>query len=180
MKKLLILLALCILILPVFAEVMPDFKLPDMAREDISLSSLLGKGPVIIDFWADYCKPCKEAMPALNTLAEKYEGLTVVMISIDAPKAQSRAKSYLKSKNFKFVTLFDPDQTLAKKLNVVNPPHSFILNKEGEIIYSHVGFDASTPHIYEHYVKELLGECKACGDCGDHTEKQDSAPEKEK
>jgi peroxiredoxin len=157
MKKILALLALTLLLLPVFAEKMPDFRLPNMAHEDVSLASLLGKGPVIIDFWADYCKPCKEAMPALNTLVEKYEDLTVVMISIDAPKAQARAKSYLRSKNFKFINLFDPDKTLAKKLNVVNPPHSFILNREGEIVYTHVGFEAGTEKVYERHVRNLLG-----------------------
>lgn len=157
MRKLFVMLVLVVLVGIVHAEKMPDFRLPDMTGTDVKLESLLGKGPVIIDFWADYCKPCKEAMPALNTLAEKYEELTVVMISIDAPKAQSRAKSYLKSKNFKFVTLFDPDKSLAKKMNVVNPPHSFILNSEGEIIYSHVGFEAGTEKVYESHVRKLLG-----------------------
>lgn len=157
MKKILALLALTLLLLPAFAEKMPDFRLPDMAHEDVTLASLLGKGPVIIDFWADYCKPCKEAMPALNTLVEKYPALTVVMVSIDAPKAQARAKSYLRSKNFKFINLFDPDKTLAKKMNVVNPPHSFILNAEGEIVYTHIGFEAGTEKVYERYVRELLG-----------------------
>jgi len=71
---------------------MPDFKLPDAAGKNITLQELLGKGPVLIDFWADYCKPCKDAMPQLNTLAEKYDSLTVVMISIDPPKNLPKAK----------------------------------------------------------------------------------------
>ncbi|MCK9557319.1 MAG: TlpA disulfide reductase family protein [Candidatus Cloacimonetes bacterium] len=157
MRKILTLLAMLIIIMPVFAGKMPDFKLSDMSGKDISLESLLGRGPVIIDFWADYCKPCKEAMPALNTLAEKYEDITVVMISIDAPKAQARAKSYLKSKNFKFVTLFDPDKKLAKQMNVVNPPHSFMLDNTGEIVYSHVGFEAGTEKVYEGHIRNMLG-----------------------
>lgn len=157
MRRMLVILSLLLLCLPLLADVMPDFKLPNMAREDVSLASLLGKGPIIIDFWADYCKPCKEAMPALSTLAEKYEDLTVVMISIDAPKAQSRAKAYLKSKNFKFINLFDADKSLAKQLNVVNPPHSFILDNTGKIVYSHVGFEAGTEKIYEKHVRDLLG-----------------------
>jgi len=183
MKKILALFALTLLLLPSFAELMPDFRLPDMTQQDVTLASLLGKGPIIIDFWADYCKPCKEAMPALNSLVEKYDDLTVVMVSIDAPKAQSRAKSYLRSKNFKFITVFDPDKSLAKKMNVVNPPHSFILDKEGKIVYSHVGFEAGTEKVYERYVRELLGlkdesakhggdDCEDCGDCG-HKHKKD-------
>lgn len=162
MKKILIIVALAMFLLPLVAEVMPDFKLPNMLMEDVSLSSLLGKGPVIIDFWADYCKPCKEAMPALNALAEKYEELTVVMVSIDSPKQQNRAKSYLKSKNFKFITLFDADKKLASKLNVTNPPHSFILDNEGNIVYSHVGFEAGVEEVYERHIRQLLGLKSPC------------------
>lgn len=180
MKKIFALLILTLLLLPAFAEMMPDFRLPDIAQKDVSLASLLGKGPIIIDFWADYCKPCKEAMPALDALMEKYEYLTVVMISIDAPKAQARAKSYLRSKNFRFINLFDPDKNLARKLNVVTPPHSFILDNTGKIVYSHVGFDAGTEKVYERHVRQLLGlkddapghhsaDEEHCGNCGhDH------------
>ncbi len=164
MRKIFIVIALMMMLLPLMADVMPDFKLPDMDMEDVTLKSLLGKGPVIIDFWADYCRPCKEAMPALDELSKKYEELTVVMISIDAPKAQSRAKSYLRSKNFDFITLFDPDKNYAKRMNVVNPPHSFILNAEGEIVYSHVGFESGTEQIYEKHVRQILGLKKPCSE----------------
>ncbi|HQO18393.1 MAG TPA: TlpA disulfide reductase family protein, partial [Candidatus Cloacimonas sp.] len=81
MKKLVTCLILILMVSAVFAEGMPDFKLPDAAGKNVTLQELLGKGPVIIDFWADYCKPCKDAMPQLNNLAEKYDSLTVVMIS---------------------------------------------------------------------------------------------------
>ena len=104
------------------ADAMPDFRLPDATGKNISLESLLDKGPILIDFWADYCSPCKIAMPYLHELAEKYETLTVVLISIDSPKNQMKAKNYLKGKNYKFVTLFDSEKTLAKKLNSKSTP----------------------------------------------------------
>jgi thiol-disulfide isomerase/thioredoxin len=77
----------------VWADAMPDFRLQDMNGKNVALESLLGKGPILIDFWADYCKPCKEAMPLLNELAIKYDRLTVVLVSIDDPKKQDRAKN---------------------------------------------------------------------------------------
>jgi len=100
MKKLTILTLLLLLVAILMAEPMPDFRLPDESRKNVSLSELLGKGPIIIDFWADYCQPCKQAMPALQELVNKYDSLTVVLISLDAPKAQPKAKAYLKSKNY--------------------------------------------------------------------------------
>ncbi|HOH60687.1 MAG TPA: TlpA disulfide reductase family protein, partial [Candidatus Cloacimonadota bacterium] len=89
MKRLVLLMALTILMVTLSAaDLMPDFRLSDMDGNNVSLESLLGKGPILIDFWADFCAPCKTAMPYLNDLAQKYEDLTVVMISIDAPKTQ--------------------------------------------------------------------------------------------
>ncbi len=157
MKKITTILFMLLLVSFALAEVMPDFKLPDAAGKNITLQELLGKGPVLIDFWADYCKPCKDAMPQLNTLAEKYDSLPVVMISIDPPKNLPKAKNYLKSKNYKFITLFDSEKILAKKLGVVNPPHTFILNKTGEIVYSHIGYEPGVENEYELNIRNLLG-----------------------
>jgi thiol-disulfide isomerase/thioredoxin len=138
------------------AEAMPDFRLRDMDDKNVNLESFLGKGPVIIDFWASWCNPCKVSMPYLNNLAEKYDSLTVVMVSIDAAKAVSKAKGYLKSKNYKFVGLFDCDQVLAKKLNVSTVPHTFIIDSKGNIVHSHVGFEPGTEKKYEEIILELL------------------------
>ncbi|MDY0218663.1 MAG: TlpA disulfide reductase family protein [Candidatus Cloacimonas acidaminovorans] len=157
MKKPIACLLLLLLVSFAMADMMPDFKLPDATGKNVILQELLGKGPVLIDFWADYCKPCKDVMPQLNTLAEKYDSLTVVMISIDAPKNLPKAKNYLKSKNYKFITLFDSEKTLAKKLGVTNPPHTFILNKTGEIVYSHIGYEPGVENEYEMHIRNLLG-----------------------
>jgi len=157
MKNIVILLILLLLSALAFADAMPDFRLPDMNGKNVSLESLLGKGPILIDFWADYCKPCKDAMPVLNSLAEKYDSLTVIMVSIDAPKNQGKAKTYLKSKNYKFLNLFDCEKTLAKKLGVENPPYTFILDNKGEIIYSHLGYSPGVETEYEHHIRSLLG-----------------------
>lgn len=138
------------------AEAMPDFTLPDINNKDVALTDLLGKGPVLIDFWATWCAPCKKAMPALQKLAEKYDTLTIVTISIDAPKDVTKAKSYLKSNNFKFIGLFDSEKKLATRLNVVNPPHTFILDKQGNIVYTHEGYESGVEAVYEEKILELL------------------------
>lgn len=157
------------------AELMPDFRLPDINGENVELKSLLGKGPVIVDFWADYCRPCKVAMPYLQELKDKYEDLTVVLISMDAPKTQARAQNYLRGKEYDFISLFDPEKSLSKRLNVSNPPYTLILNPEGEIIYTHNGFEPGTELLYEKQIREILGlkaeseDCandkEHCGDC---------------
>jgi len=140
-----------------FADPIPDFKLPDLNNQQVPVSELLGKGPILIDFWASWCAPCKTSMPYLHALAEKYDSLTVVMISIDAAKDISKAKNYLKGKNYKFLPLFDSEKSLAKRLNVSTVPHTFILDKTGEIIYSHVGFSPGMENAYEQIIRKQLG-----------------------
>ncbi|GAB1365161.1 MAG TPA: TlpA disulfide reductase family protein [Candidatus Cloacimonas sp.] len=157
MNKIVLLIAMLLFAAFIMADAMPDFRLPDLNGKNVSLEDLLGKGPVMMDFWADYCKPCKDAMPVLNGLAEKYDSLTIVMVSIDAPKNQSKAKTYLKSKNYKFVNLFDCEKALAKKLGVGTPPHTFIMDKNGEIVYSHLGYTPGVEAEYEHHIRSLLG-----------------------
>ena len=157
MKNILIVLILLFAASLAFAEAMPNFRLPDISGKNVELKDLLGKGPILVDFWADYCKPCKDAMPTLNALAEKYDSLTVVMVSIDAPKNMAKAKIYLKSKNFNFINLFDSEKTLAKKLSVSNPPHTFILDCKGEIVWTHVGYEPGMETAYEHHIRLLLG-----------------------
>ncbi|MDZ4182875.1 MAG: TlpA disulfide reductase family protein, partial [Candidatus Cloacimonadaceae bacterium] len=140
MKTTIILLILCLFAGFAYADEMPNFRLPDINNKNVTLAELLEKGPILMDFWADYCTPCKTAMPYLNELALRYDSLTVVLVSIDPPKTVNKAKNYLKSKDYKFVNLFDSEKTLAKKLNVVNPPHTFIIDRDGSIVYSHLGF----------------------------------------
>lgn len=157
MKRIALIALLLLLACLVFADMVPDFRLPDGSGKKVSLADLTGKGPIIIDFWADYCKPCKDAMPYLDALAQKYDSLTVVVVSIDAPKSLAKAKAFIKSKNYKVIDLYDSEKTFAKKVNVSNPPFTLILDAEGNIVYSHVGFTPGMEVEYEHHVRSLLG-----------------------
>jgi thiol-disulfide isomerase/thioredoxin len=156
MKNIILLLILLLTANLLMAEIMPDFTLPDLNDRDVALQEILHNGPVIVDFWATWCVPCKKAMKALNKLADKYDSLTVVSVSIDAPKDIPKAKTYLKSMNYKFINLFDSNQKLAQKLNVVNPPYTVILDKNGNIIYTHEGYEAGVETAYEQKILELL------------------------
>ncbi len=156
MRHIILLVIILSMISLAYAEKVPDFRLPDQNNRDVTLQSILGKGPILIDFWASWCNPCKRAMPLINDLANAYDSLTVVFISLDAAKDIGKAKSFLQSKKFNAISLFDSDKVFAKKLNVNNVPHTFILNQEGEIVHSHVGFGPGTEKEYEAIIRNLL------------------------
>ncbi len=127
-----------------FAEdaVAPDFTLSNLTGQDVTLSELLKDGPVIVDFWATWCKPCIKAFPDLQDVFDSYEGcgLRVLAISIDGPRSGSRVASLIKSKGTTFEVLLDPSQQIAKKLHVTSVPRTLLIDTSGKITYAVTGY----------------------------------------
>ncbi len=134
-----------------------DFKLEDVKGKKVSLKSLLKDGPIVVDFWASWCDPCKKAMPHLDEIDKKYEGIKVVAISIDSPRKKVKAKAYVKKKKFGFVTLFDSDQKISKKMGVKNIPHTFIVDKDGTVVFDFMSGKPGGEKILEAEIQKLLG-----------------------
>ncbi len=127
-----------------FAEdaVAPDFTLKNLAGEDVTLSELLKEGPVVVDFWATWCKPCVKAFPDLQQVFDSYKdcGLKMLAVSIDGPRSSSRVASFIKSKGNTFEVLLDPSQTVAKKLHVTSVPRTVLIDMDGRIVYAVTGY----------------------------------------
>ncbi|HNX00036.1 MAG TPA: TlpA disulfide reductase family protein, partial [Candidatus Cloacimonadota bacterium] len=114
--RLLVMLLFLLAVISVYADkLMPDFTLQDVNGNDVNLENALKNGPVIVDFWASWCQPCLKELPSLNEFQKKYPNITVLAITIDAPKSTARAKSEVKSKQYEFTTLFDTNQTVKGK-----------------------------------------------------------------
>ncbi len=133
----------------------PDFSLPDLEGKQVKLSDLLKRGPVIIDFWATWCKPCIRAFPDLQKLYEKYQdrGLTVVAISVDSPRTQVRVAPFIKSKKYSFVVLLDKDGRVARQYNAVIIPRTLLIDQHGETVFATVGYH---PSNHEKLEKALI------------------------
>jgi len=122
-------------------DTMPDFILEDIKGDQVNSEELLNKKAVIIDFWAKWCSPCKKALPHLSDIQIKYDDLVnVVCITIDKARDKDKAKSFVKSKGYEFITLFDPNKSVSQLLNVNTIPRTFIVNSNGEIVYTHEGY----------------------------------------
>ena len=145
-KTILVISVILIFVFSVFSEekqrTAPDFKLKDMSGKKISLESVLKKGPVLIDFWASWCDPCKEEMPIFEELYKKYneKGLQMLLISVDKRGGIAKARNYIKSKGFTFNVLFDKGGKIYKKYGGKSSiPVTYIVSREGKILYSHTG-----------------------------------------
>ncbi len=142
----------------------PDFTLKNLKEDNVKFKSFLGKGPVFIDIWATWCKPCKKEMKELQKLYDKYkdDGFTVVAISIDFPKDEAKVKKYIKEKKYTFPVLLDPTQKAAKKLGAPEGiyPYSVITDSEGFIHFKHLGYNKGDEKKIEREIVSLLSDEK--------------------
>ena len=120
----------------------PDFSLPNLTGKDVKLSELLSRGPVMLDFWATWCKPCIKGFPALQQIHDKYKdrGLTVIAVSVDSPKSRSRVAPFIKSQNYTFEVLLDIEGKVAQKYNAVAIPRTVLISQTGEVVHVTTGY----------------------------------------
>jgi cytochrome c biogenesis protein CcmG/thiol:disulfide interchange protein DsbE len=150
---------------PAAAAPAPDFTLPNIDGKEVTLSKLLADGPVIIDFWATWCKPCLKGFPGLQAMYEKYRGrgLRVVTISVDSPRSRAGVAPLIKSKKYTFEVLLDTQGRVAKKYNAVALPRTVLLSPDGEIVFATVGYRPSNDEKLEEALVPIL-QAKAVGD----------------
>ena len=143
MKKFFALLCLVFAVSAVSAQQLPDVKVETAQGKIVSVRDLVQGKPMIIAYWSIACKPCIQELNAINdSLAEWKEeaDLTVVAVSVDDARLKASAKAIASSRGWEFVCVYDENQELKRAMNVSLTPQSFVVDGEGNIIYSHSGY----------------------------------------
>ena len=136
----------------------PNFKLVNLDGKYVELDKETGGGPVLLSFWATWCKPCLEEMVEYNKIYEQYEdkGFTLLAISTDTEKSVAKVKPYIKSKGYNFPVLLDTNSEVARKYYAQQMPYTVLLDKSGNIVYSHLGYMKGDEQKVEKLITELL------------------------
>jgi peroxiredoxin len=135
----------------------PDFELKDLSGEKWMLSELTGS-VVIVNFWATWCPPCKEEMPSLNRLYEKYKSRddfkVLTVLYNDLPE---NAREYFNENGFDF-TILKLDNNIIDDFGVTGVPETYIIDKKGnlrKVFKGPVKFDSQASYTF---MDQLLAE----------------------
>jgi|WetSurMetagenome_2_1015567.scaffolds.fasta_scaffold05725_4 cytochrome c biogenesis protein CcmG, thiol:disulfide interchange protein DsbE len=140
----------------------PDFTLKKVTGENYSLEQNLGKGPIVLNFWATWCGPCILEMKNLKKTYARYAaaGLQMLSISIDDNKTQPQIPSIVRTYKFPYTILLDENKDVYKAYHVANVPQIFIIDAQGNIVYNHQGYQKGDEKKVEAIVAKLIGDKK--------------------
>lgn len=162
MKKLLIILLMGVLSISVFSQEasLPKVAIKTLDGQSFSTSDIKNDGkPIIISFWALWCKPCQKELDAFNELYAEWQeetGVKIYAISIDDSRSTARVAPLVKGKGWEFEVLLDPNGDFKRAMNVNMIPHTFLLDGNGKVVSQHTSyFDGAELELYEK-VKKLV------------------------
>jgi peroxiredoxin len=142
------------------AKMPTNISLKTLDGQTVQSSVIQNDGkPVIISFWATWCKPCNRELNTIKDLYEEWQeetGVKIVAISIDDARSAGRVKPHVEGNDWPYEVYLDQNSDLKRAMGVVNVPHTFIINGEGEIVWQHTGYqDGGEEEVIEK-VRELL------------------------
>ncbi|MDD2393070.1 MAG: TlpA disulfide reductase family protein [Eubacteriales bacterium] len=119
----------------------PDFKVYNYDGKEVMLSDYFGK-PIVLNFWASWCPPCKAEMPTFNAVYQDIkDDVQFLMVDlVDGQKeTEAKGKAYIEEQGFTFPVLFDNDGSAGYMYQISSIPTTFFLDKDGYIASYHTG-----------------------------------------
>ncbi len=161
MKKFTTLLLMTLLVAGLHAQTktdLPNVTLKDLNGKDVNIAKLKNDGkPIVITFWATWCAPCIKEHNALSDVYDDWQdetGVKIYSVSIDDSRSTAKVKPFVEGKGWDFNVLLDVNSELKRAMNVSNPPHTFLIDGKGKIVYQHTGYlEGAEDELYEEIQK---------------------------
>lgn len=106
-----------------------EFSLPDLRGNPVNLKDFRGK-VVFVNFWATWCVPCREEMPSMERLYQKYKGKELVMLAVNYRESRKEAQAFMEELKLTFPGLLD-DGTVSTLYGVFALPATYLVDRQG-------------------------------------------------
>ena len=155
MKKCISLIAVVLCALSLSAA-LPSVTLKDINGKTVNTAELSNGKPVIISFFATWCKPCLRELKAIDEIyadLQDQTGVTMYIVSTDQGQDSKKVKPFVEGYGWEYKVLLDPNGDFKRAMNVQSIPHLFILDSKGKIVYNHVGYSDGNEKEIKKYLK---------------------------
>lgn len=135
-----------------------DFTVLNNAGEKVSLSDFFGK-PIVVNFWATWCTPCKMELPEFEEAHKDYgKEIEFLMVNLtdEYNEPIESVKTFTKENNYTFPVYFDTEYSATNTYRIYSIPRTLFINKDGEIVKSYTGM--INKETLDMYIKKLRGE----------------------
>ena len=136
----------------------PNFVLENLDGDYVELNQEIGEGPILLSFWATWCKPCIEELAEFKKLYNEYKdkGFKLLAISTDSERTVAKVKPFVKSKSYDFPVLYDTSGDVARIYYARAVPFTVLIDDKGAIVYTHLGYMRGDEQVVNSKVKEMI------------------------
>ena len=139
------------------AALAPDFTLRSSDGPNLRLNEQRGR-VVLVNFWATWCGPCRQEMPHLNRLYEKYRASGFVLLGVNVDDDARNAIGLATKLGVKFPVLLDTEKKVSQLYDLSAMPATVLIDKDGRVRFLHRGYQAGYEDTYDRQIREMLKE----------------------
>ena len=132
-----------------------DFTLRSMKGPNLRLHEQRGQ-VVMVNFWATWCGPCRQEMPQLDRLYQKYRSAGFVLLGVNVDDDTHKAADVAAKLGVTFPVLLDTDKAVSRLYDLSTMPSTVLIDRDGKIRYVHRGYLSGYENDYEKQIRELL------------------------
>ncbi|MBN2892347.1 MAG: TlpA family protein disulfide reductase [Bacteroidales bacterium] len=137
----------------------PSVEIKDLEGNVFNTADIQNDGsPIILDFWSTTCKPCiKELMALDENYADWQEetGVKIFIVATDGARSMNNVAPFVNGKGWAFVTLLDPNSDFKRAMGVIDIPHTFVIDGDGNIVHEHTAYTEGDEEQYYEILLEL-------------------------
>lgn len=135
-----------------------DFLLPDLQGQAVRLSQLKGK-VVMLNIWTTWCPPCRKEMPTMEALYRRLRDADFVMLAVSQDvDGHKTVLPYVREGGYTFPVLLDVRGEVGRRYGVTGYPETFIIDRQGHIVYHHIGYNDWSQPTVEQALRRLIAE----------------------